>query len=218
MEDFSQMKSDKGFKNKKGFTLLFSVLVISIVLSVSLGVYNLISNQIKLAGTASDSQISFYSSLSAMECVRYWELMHPNTGIFSAFATSTGASENLISCGGATINFYGADGSSPLSGVGGYSSCVNFVAADLDDLDNPPTSNLVCLGANEPKDGMNIIQIDYPNGTCAKVSIQKIIIDNPLFPPTAPDKYRLHVISQGQNTACSSSGNRTFQRGVEDTF
>lgn len=64
------------FKNKKnnGFTLLFAVITVSIVLAVGLGVYNLLLKEMKFSGFVRESQMAFYAADSGIECIFYWDI------------------------------------------------------------------------------------------------------------------------------------------------
>ena len=58
---------------KEGFTLLLTMLVLSIVLMVSLSVFGITIKQLKLSGLGRDSQIAFYAADSGVECAAYWD-------------------------------------------------------------------------------------------------------------------------------------------------
>lgn len=66
MELVKNMYNSK--KNKRGFALLFTVLVISVMLGIASGVsLNLVKNLI-LSSTARESQVAFYQADTAGEC------------------------------------------------------------------------------------------------------------------------------------------------------
>jgi len=77
----------------RGFAILFTLLIVSITLSISLGVYNLLIGEIILSGTGRDSQLAFYAADAGVECALYWDIQQ------SAFSTST---PNNITCVGQT--------------------------------------------------------------------------------------------------------------------
>ena len=52
----------------KGFTLLLSLLVISVILSVGLGVSNIMIKELKLSGLGRESQVAFYAADAGVEC------------------------------------------------------------------------------------------------------------------------------------------------------
>lgn len=56
--------------------MLLALLVISVALTVSLGVSNLVLGELLLSTAGRDSQIAFYSADTAVECALYWELIH----------------------------------------------------------------------------------------------------------------------------------------------
>ena len=53
-----KMKNNK-LKFKKGFTLLLSLLVVSVILSVGLGIFDIMTKELKLSGLGRESQIAF---------------------------------------------------------------------------------------------------------------------------------------------------------------
>ncbi len=76
-------------RNKKsGFTLLLSLLITSIVLSVGLGVFDIILREMILSSSSMESQKAFYAADTGEECSLYWDLKHPGF-IDSVFATSS---------------------------------------------------------------------------------------------------------------------------------
>lgn len=62
---------------QKGFTLLLSLLVISIILSVGFGVFDIMTKELKLSGIGRESQISFYAADAGIECAYFWDIKHP---------------------------------------------------------------------------------------------------------------------------------------------
>ncbi|MEK7162484.1 MAG: pilus assembly PilX N-terminal domain-containing protein [Patescibacteria group bacterium] len=141
-------------KNSRGITLLLSVLIISIVLAVSLGVANIITTEIFLSNAGRQSQIAFYAADAGVECAAYWDTLHAGLSR-SAFATST-PSPNTISCGGQNFS------------VGGWASCT-------------PAS---CTTANDKKQGLSSFTLTFSNGSCAKVSVTKRNDFSDPFSPT----------------------------------
>ena len=70
---------------KKGFTVLFAVIVSSLVLALGLGIVAITMKEVKLSGTGRDSQLAFYAADSGSECAEYADLTQ------AAFATSSSA-------------------------------------------------------------------------------------------------------------------------------
>lgn len=61
-----------------GFTLLLSLLVISIILSVGFGVFDIMTKELKLSGIGRESQIAFYAADAGIECAYFWDIKHPD--------------------------------------------------------------------------------------------------------------------------------------------
>ncbi len=85
-------------KNSGGFSLLYAVLVVSILISVGLSMADIATRQIVLSSSGRDSQIAFYAADSGIECALFWDLKNPSGQ--SAFSTSTAST---ISCNGQSI-------------------------------------------------------------------------------------------------------------------
>ena len=67
----------KNNTQKKGFALLYTVVIVSLILSITAGISNIIFKQSLLANLAADSQIAFYQADNAAECGMYL-LNNPN--------------------------------------------------------------------------------------------------------------------------------------------
>lgn len=93
----------KNNKLNKGFTLLLSVLVTSIILSVGLGIFNIMTKELKLSGIGRESQIAFYAADAGIECFFFWEIKHPN------LSDTAFNAPNTINCAGNSVanNFSG---------------------------------------------------------------------------------------------------------------
>lgn len=80
-------------KDKKGFTLLISIVVTSMMLIISFVVANVAYKQLVLANSNEESQYAFYNADSGVECAVYWDFK----GGTSAFDPSI---PTTISCNG----------------------------------------------------------------------------------------------------------------------
>jgi len=83
---------------KQGFVLLFAVLVTSIVMAISLGIFSLIIKELKLSGASRESQRAFYAADAGTECAFYWDIHE------RLFSTTT---SNLIQCAGDSMSVGG---------------------------------------------------------------------------------------------------------------
>lgn len=75
----------KSFTTQRGFTLLLSALVSSIVLALGASIFILAKKQVILSGLGRDSQLAFYAADQAAECALYWDSR------WNYFGTSTPA-------------------------------------------------------------------------------------------------------------------------------
>ncbi len=71
--------------SSRGFTLLLSVLVSSVLLALGFAIYNIVSKDIILSSSGRESQFAFYAADSGIECALYGDYQ------FNMFATSSDA-------------------------------------------------------------------------------------------------------------------------------
>ena len=95
-----------GRSENGGFTLLLSLLVISVILSVGLGVSNIMIKELKLSGLGRESQVAFYAADTGVECFFFWEIKHPGLDD-TAFEPETDGF-NTIKCAGNDIQISGS--------------------------------------------------------------------------------------------------------------
>lgn len=132
----------------KGFSLLFTVLIISIILSLSLGIGSIVLNQIKLSGTGRESQIAFYAADAGIECALYWEIQE------SAFATTTTSSINCVeqnfTVGGGIKDKCNFQSQSEFTLNFENGSCTNVcVTKDWDAVNNVELTTIESLSSNQ---------------------------------------------------------------------
>lgn len=85
----------KLLQKNKGFVVLFTVLIASVVLAMALGIANIALKQIVLTASATDANKSFYAADMGVECALYHDLK-----LTTAFEPGwTGA----IGCGEVTL-------------------------------------------------------------------------------------------------------------------
>lgn len=94
---------------KRGFALLFSVLVSSILLTIGLGIFSITYKELLLSSSDRESQIAFYAADTGTECALYWDIQHPDTLhsvfglVLSPATTSPPNASNPIVCGNQDI-------------------------------------------------------------------------------------------------------------------
>lgn len=64
----------KNINQKKGFTLLYAVIVSSIILAASISIINISLKQYKLSALSRESQIAFYAANTGVDCAVYWDI------------------------------------------------------------------------------------------------------------------------------------------------
>lgn len=59
-------------KNTKGFALLLSIILASVVLAIGLSILRISVSQLQLSATARESELSLHAAQSLNECLSYW--------------------------------------------------------------------------------------------------------------------------------------------------
>jgi len=176
--------------NHRAFVILYAVLMVSIVLTVSLSLLNITYRQIIITNTAADSRLAEHVALSTIRCIKYWDNLSPVAddpngdidGISSdyyPFGKIVGASWQVdsdapVRCGGETVANLGAGPN--------YSFQITY-DDELDSLDNV---------------------------TCAKVRVTK--------DATRPLKEKTAIVVSGYNLPCNSPGTRLVERTFSEYY
>jgi Tfp pilus assembly protein PilX len=72
---------------RRGFVLMLSVIMLSVILATSLGVFNLVYQGMKLSGTTRESQLAYYAADAGVECALFADFRGANS-----FGTTTAPS------------------------------------------------------------------------------------------------------------------------------
>lgn len=80
---------------KTGFAMLFTVLIVTLILSIAIGISNLTLRQTILSSLAKDSQLAFAAADAAVECGLYYDIT------LAAFPSpmDSGTAPTTIACG-----------------------------------------------------------------------------------------------------------------------
>ena len=62
-------------EEQKGFTLLFAVLVSTLIVAIAATVASIAVRQTILSGTSRESQYAFYAANTVLECVFFWDVV-----------------------------------------------------------------------------------------------------------------------------------------------
>lgn len=68
-------KNKKDTQVSRGFTILYAILVTTIVLTIGLSLLEVLIQQVSLSGAERESALSFYVADSGMECALYWDVV-----------------------------------------------------------------------------------------------------------------------------------------------
>ncbi len=86
----------------RGFALLISIIVSSIIITLAISIVNSAIREVVLASTVRSSALSFYMADSGMECTLYWDNVRGNFDKDSAFFSERGG--GLIECMGQVVS------------------------------------------------------------------------------------------------------------------
>jgi Tfp pilus assembly protein PilX len=96
------IKNDRVPETNRGFAMLFSVLVSSVLLSIGLSIFNLTVKELALSSSGRESQFSFYAADSGVECALYWDFK--GQYIFATSSSSRTPSPSSPDCASQSIN------------------------------------------------------------------------------------------------------------------
>jgi len=89
----------------RGFALLISIILTSVVLAVGIALLDIAYKQVLLASSSKNSQYAFYNADSALECALYWDQK------FNAFNYSSPMSSASIICDTRRVQSYASNSS-----------------------------------------------------------------------------------------------------------
>ncbi len=90
---------------KRGYTILFAVLVSSILLTIGVSIVFISRKQIIITGSARESQFAFYAANAGLECVMFHDYF--NGAVFATSSSQPSASVPF-DCNGQTITAIGS--------------------------------------------------------------------------------------------------------------
>lgn len=137
--------------HSRGFTLLYSVLISSILLAIGIAIFEITVRELRLSSIVRESQYAFYAADSGIECALYWDVQATSSRIFYPGGPQT------ITCDGQTIaNVGGAAYGTPMTftaAIPNANRCVSITVTKtaLDVGPNPPVRTVVdSRGYNVP--------------------------------------------------------------------
>lgn len=92
------MKTLRTQKKERGFVILFAILVSTIILLMSAGIFRIAQKETVLSSFSRESQVAFYAADSALECTLYYDVSSQITE--TSFRTSDPVgSTSSFNCG-----------------------------------------------------------------------------------------------------------------------
>ncbi len=189
----------KNNKKNKGFVLLFSVLVASLVLSVGMSIISIALKQVVLSGSGRESQYAFYMANTGAECATYWDL----------------AGNTIIDNNGNNGKVFAA-GSGVSATTDPNIKCLNMRITDDQPNTCSPTITIPDWCASSPNNSTynTRFRISYaPNDLtqrCAEVTVSKTVDGAGIVTATK-------ITSRGYNT-CDESNPRRIERALEFNY
>ena len=189
----------KSLNREKGFVLFFAVILVSVVLTISLSLFNITYKQIILSAVGRGSQVANFAAAGVMNCVLYWD----NSGLSTY---TPGDTEAMINASTPFGVFYTDEtGSIP-----------NFANPGRPEIECAnQTIDLTAAGVRTDDSSNNkyITNFTVNNNSekwCAKVLITKFRDPSLVIPQPSP---AATFIVSGYNTgACNAIGPRTVER------
>lgn len=192
----------------KGFTLLYAVVVTSVILAASLSIISIALRELALSSSARDSQYAFYIANTGLECALYWDIV--GTGDDEGVVVN--ARQEIFASpapDGANIFTTAYAGSDPIECLGADIRNSEDVHYNTDALDIYPDQEWIIEdGVNPSITQFRISFTGTAAGACADVVVTKEDVDA----GPAVD-IRTVIESRGYNTCATSS--RRVERGVE---
>lgn len=129
---------NKKTRTQRGFTLLYAVLISSILLAIGIAIFEITVRELRLSSVVRESQYAFYAADSGIECVLYWDMQASSSRVFypGASQTITCDSQSIPNVGGSafgTPNTFSA-------GIPGPNRCVSVTVtkSKVDPVDISP--------------------------------------------------------------------------------
>lgn len=185
------------YRTQSGFTLLFAVLVSTLIVSISATIISIALRQTILSGTNRESQYAFYAANTALDCANYWDTKNLGDGnvvVFPAPDTTDAPipsnSPIVASTICAGVNIITGDGHDDLE--------VGWVQ-DITSVESVTTFEL------QIKDRANISGVE-PYEYCADVTVRKTIDPSTKIVTT-------QIEAKGYNT-CDENHPRRVERSL----
>ncbi len=185
---------------QSGFTLLFSILVATMVVAIGATIISIAIRQTILSGTSRESQYAFYAANTVLECAYYWDTttrtdlngksVFPAPGVTTDIPISNGSPEqNIVTCAGVNI----------ITGAGN----------DNKQMETSGNGEEATFYLKIVKDPTSLSGIDIPPYTyCAEATVKKT---------NTSGKIKTTIEAKGYNT-CDTTNARRVERGLIQSY
>lgn len=193
---------------KRGFVLLFAILISSVILAVGMGAFNISIRELKLSSAGRDSQVAFYWADTGSECVFYWERKFPGLDDtpfqYMGELSTIFASDPTIVCVGQDIRKKGGVPSAMVSSGSDYWR-VSSLDVDINGVIQNPDITTTFIVSSYVGEAERAI---HP---CARVTVNKKYCTN------LGGFIKTTVTSEGFST-CKIDDPRTVKRTIENAY
>lgn len=163
---------------QKGFTLLLSMLVVSMVLSVALGITEIVIKENQLATLVRESEAAFHAADKGIDCALFYHISYDRNVpalLYAPFSTSSAfqvpPNMNTVTCNGVEIdNLWTVSNPAPLTSSGLTEFRLNFADGSCADVsvlntNGGANSEIISEGyntcdTNSPRRTLRVIKVD----------------------------------------------------------
>lgn len=180
---------------KRGFTLLFAVLVSTLVVAIGATVITIALRQTILSGTSRESQYAFYAANTILECAFYWDIIgvpSQDAPVFPVVGEAGTADEEDVTCAGGSI-------------------------ATGNGFDDDTETDFANSGWTQGNDGVTTFRIeirdqqeDFSHLYCAEATVTKVVDSGTGVITTT-------IEAKGYNT-CELDSPRAVERGLVQSY
>lgn len=146
-------------KPNRGFAMLFSVLISSLLVVIGLSIFNLTLKELTISTAARESQAAFYAAHAGLECALYWDNPNGIGGRITAFdtpaditGTPAAISGSIVSCGGSLV----AKTVTPSPPISPTSIKTEFTF-NITSSANPPCVNVIVTKSQKSPSGIDTV-------------------------------------------------------------
>lgn len=183
---------------QRAFVIFYAVLLVSIVLIISMSIFNIVVRQIIISLTIRDSQYAFSAADSAIDCTKYWDVVYDSEeGLKKDSSRPFGYQDdsgtfvpstfppNLLACGGVTTTLGPRQAANDAGGtefslnfddsaIGGKELCAKVSVTYKSDID--PDLGRSRPGRSIVVDGYNTSCSNVDTGTLSSRVVQRTLV------------------------------------------